>query len=500
MALQYAKVTGRYTLLIEDQIRDVDHDLDEVPLSGTVTFTPRWPKGMTQGKASEPPRLVSAKPVKALVSSGDITSLSGTVSEIGDVPAGPGQSLVSWVGDTPLWWVATFDVGYNGTPVVIPSVVVDLSEGDVDLTTLLSASGFPTMDTSEIEAVIADVKSMSRAAEDAIRRAEAAADAVGEVDAAAREAVRVAAESATAAETSAADSEASAVRAEAGADRVGSAEAVLDARDQATAAATTATGAAATATEQADWATTEADRAGSEADRATEQATAAAGSSEAAHADAVATAADRVKTTADATATAADRVATAADRTATGQARSQTWASADKAAGSATTATTQADRAESEADRASAAADLADGAAVQAVTERVDALLDGAPEAYDTLSEIAAKLADQDDVASAMTAQIGQKADTTDAYGKTVARYESGSSQWIEVGDNGYNGGDYMSGGALNLRSADSRYASKTDLATVKATAEAALPASMLQVVDAAPDDPTAGVFYFVRE
>lgn len=127
-------------------------------------------------------------------------------------------------------------------------------------------------------------------------------------------------------------------------------------------------------------------------------------------------------------------------------------------------------------------------------------LLSGAPEAYDTLSEIAEKLADQDDVASAMTAQIGQKADTTDVYGKTVARYESGSSQWIEVGDNGYNGGDYMSGGALNLRSADSRYASKTDLATVKATAEAALPASMLQVVDAAPDDPTTGVFYFVRE
>lgn len=161
-----------------------------------------------------------------------------------------------------------------------------------------------------------------------------------------------------------------------------------------------------------------ASKAKAEADRATEQASASSGSADAAHADAVATAADRVKTTADATATAADRVKTGQDRTATGQARSQTWESADKAAASASTATTEADRATteadragSEADRAETAADLADGAAVQAVTERVDTLLAGAPDAYDTLSEIAEKLAGQDDVASAMTAQIGQKAD-----------------------------------------------------------------------------------------
>lgn len=500
MAITHHKVTGMLTLFIADQITDEDHQLDEVNLMGTVTWKPVFPKGMSQAKASEPARLVSLKPIKSLVSAGQIVSLSGTVSEIGDVPGDVGQELPVMIDDTPVWWRASFDVHYESTAVTIPTMLVDATEGDVDITTLVSAGGFPEVPTDDIESVIATVRSMSRAAEDAIRRAEAAADAVGEVDAAAREAVRVAAESATAAETSAADSEASAVRAEAGADRVGSAEAVLDARDQATAAATTATGAAATATEQADRATTEADRAGSEADRATGQASAASGSADAARADAVATAADRVKTTADATATAADRVATAADRVATGDDRVAAAQSATTAEGAASTATEQADRATTEADRAEAAADLADGAAVQAVTERVDVLLAGAPEAYDTLSEIAEKLADQDDVASAMTAQIGQKADTTDAYGKTVARYESGSSQWIEVGDNGYNGGDYMSGGALNLRSADSRYASKTDLATVKATAEAALPASMLQVVAAAPDDPTTGVFYFVRE
>lgn len=421
MALQYAKVTGRYTLLIEDQIRDVDHDLDEVPLSGTVTFTPRWPKGMTQGRDDSPSRLVSAKPVKALVSSGDITSLSGTVSEIGDVPAGPGQSLVSWVGDTPLWWVATFDVGYNGTPVVIPSVVVDLSEGDVDLTTLLSASGFPTMDTSEIEAVIADVKSMSRAAEDAIRRAEAAADAVGEVDAAAREAVRVAGESASAAETSAAASEASAVRAEAGADRVGSAEAVLDARDRAAAAATTATGAAATATEQADRATTEADRAGSEADRASEQATAAAGAADAA-----------VVAQGEATAS-ADRAAEQADRsekyakigrgyndtawTARGDAldaRDQATAAATTATGAATTATTQADRAKSEADRAQSAADSVDTDVIrQEVTGQIAAVVDGAPADLDTIREVAEYAQENRDITDTLNAALGSKLDAS---------------------------------------------------------------------------------------
>lgn len=454
-------------------------------LSGTATFTPVGLTGVSVD--DEPDWYIVARPRTGNYTLGRLVGQDGAqgvrlVSEVN------GHAVVYRV-ERALRWNGQLVPGVDPVHVVLSGETIHLPD-----TTLVDGGG------ADFGQALVTVEEFIERARTAAVRAEAAADAVGEVDAAAREAVRVAAESATAAETSAADSAASAVRAEAGADRVGSAEVVLDARDRATAAATTATGAAATATEQADRATTEADRAGSEADRATEQATAAAGSADAARADAVATGADRVKTTADATATAADRVATAADRTATGQARSQTWASADKAAGSATTATTQADRAESEADRASAAADLADGAAVQAVTERVDVLLAGAPEAYDTLSEIAEKLADQDDVASAMTAQIGQKADTTDAYGKTVARYESGSSQWIEVGDNGYNGGDYMSGGALNLRSADSRYASKTDLATVKATAEAALPASMLQVVDAAPDDPTTGVFYFVRE
>lgn len=506
MAITHNRVTGLLTLFIMDMIQDEDHQLDEVNLTGTVTWTPVLPKGLSQAKAMGPNRLVSLKPIKSLVSAGQIVSLSGTVSEIGDVPGDVGQELPVMIDDTPVWWRASFDVHYESTAVTIPTMLVDATEGDVDITTLVSAGGFPEVPTGDIESVIATVRSMSRAAEDAIRRAEAAADAVGEVDAAAREAVRVAGESATAAESSAAASEASAVRAEAGADRVGSAEVILDARDRATAAATTATGAAATATEQADRATTEADRAGSEADRATEQASAAAGSSEAAHADAVATAADRVKTTADATATAADRVATGEDLAAAESARdgavsasgfAAEWQS--QARDQAGLAKTEADRAKTEADRAQAAADSVDTDVIrQEVTDQIAVVVDGAPQDLDTIREVAEYAQENRDITDTLNAAIGQKADATDADGKTVARYESGSSQWLKVGDNGYNGGDYMSGGALNLRSADSRYASKTDLATVKATAEAALPAEKIQVVAAIPATPVAGTIYFV--
>ncbi|WP_417287103.1 hypothetical protein [Corynebacterium variabile] len=461
-----------------DMIQDEDHQLDEVNLTGTVTWTPVLPKGLSQAKAMGPNRLVSLKPIKSLVSAGQIVSLSGTVSEIGDVPGDVGQELPVMIDDTPVWWRASFDVHYESTSVVIPSMLVDATEGDVDITTLVSAGGFPEVPTGDIESVIATVRSMSRAAEDAIRRAEAAADAVGEVDAAAREAVRVAGESASAAESSATASEASAVRAEAGADRVGSAEAVLDARNQATAAATTATGAATTATEQADRATTEADRAGSEADRATEQASAAAGSSEAAHADAVATAADRVKTTADATATAADRVATAADRTSTGQARSQTWAAADKAAGSATTATTQADRAKAEADRAQTAADSVDTDMIrQEVTGQIAAVVDGAPKDLDTIREVAEYAQENRDITDTLNAAIGQKADK--AHTHAVADVTGLQA-------------------ALDGKAASSHTHTMAQVTGLNTALGAKLDASKIQVVTAMPATPVAGTIYYV--
>lgn len=188
MAIVHHTVTGHLTLFVMDQIADVDHQLDEVNLTGTVTWTPVLPRGLSQAKAMGPNRLVSLKPIKSLVSAGQIVSLSGTVSEIGDVPGDVGQELPVMIDDTPVWWRASFDVHYESTAVTIPTMLVDATEGDVDITTLVSAGGFPEVPTGDIESVIATVRSMSRAAEDAIRRAEVAAEAVGEVDVSARRA------------------------------------------------------------------------------------------------------------------------------------------------------------------------------------------------------------------------------------------------------------------------------------------------------------------------
>jgi len=481
VAITHNRVTGLLTLFIMDMIQDEDHQLDEVKLTGTVTWTPVLPKGLSQAKATGPNRLVSLKTIKSLVSAGQIVSLSGTVSEIGDVPGDVGQELPVMIDDTPVWWRASFDVHYESTAVTIPTMLVDATEGDVDITTLVSAGGFPevpTMDTSEIEAVIADVKSMSRAAEDAIRRAEAAADAVGEVDAAAREAVRVAGESATAAAASAAASEASAVRAEAGADRVGSAEVVLDARDQATAAATTATGAASTATEQSNRAKMEADRAGSEADRATEQASAA--SSSATDADASATVAEghAQAAQADAVATAADRAQTGEDRTATGEDRTAAVTSATTAEDAASTATAEADRATTEADRAQAAADSVDTDVIRReVTDQIAAVVDGAPEDLDTIREVAEYAQENRDITDTLNAAIGQKADK-------VHTHAVADVTGLQA--------------ALDGKAASSHTHTTSQVTGLDTALGAKLDASKIQVVTAMPTTPVAGTIYFV--
>lgn len=272
--------------------------------------------------------------------------------------------------------------------------------------------------------------------------------------------------------------EAAATRAEAGADRVGTAEAVLGARDQAVAAASTATGAATTAT-------TEADRAGSRATAADGSATQA-GTSETnaktsetnAHADAVATAADRAQTGADRVVTGADRTATTTARDAATQAVTDATGQADRATTGANRAEAEATRAKTEADRASAAADLADGAAVQAVTERVDTLLAGAPAAYDTLLEIATKLSGQDDVAAAMTAQIGQKAETS------VVAALSTKVDGILV--------------ALDGKAPTVHSHTMAQVTGLDAALGAKLDASKIQTVSMMPATPVAGTFYFV--
>lgn len=138
--------------------------------------------------------------------------------------------------------------------------------------------------------------------------------------------------------------------------------------------------------------------------------------------------------------------ASAAAETATTQAETATdraGAAAESAAAageseanvavSAQTATQQADRSTSEADRAKSEADRAGQAAedssVKAVADKVNELLAGAPEAYDTLLEIAQELERGASAEAALTAAIAGKApashehwarDVWDASGETV--------------------------------------------------------------------------------
>lgn len=107
--------------------------------------------------------------------------------------------------------------------------------------------------------------------------------------------------------------------------------------------------------------------------------------------------------------TATDRAVAAAESAA------NAGESETSSAASAQTATQQADRATSEADRSKVEADRAAQSAadssVKAVNDRVNALLAGAPEAYDTLLEVAEELARGQSAEAALTQAIAAKAD-----------------------------------------------------------------------------------------
>ena len=120
------------------------------------------------------------------------------------------------------------------------------------------------------------------------------------------------------------------------------------------------------------------------------------------------------------TAVGAAETAKAQAETATGSAGAAAGSAAaageseTRAAASAQTATQQADRATSEADRSKTEADRAaseaESSAVKAVAEKVDELLAGAPEAYDTLLEIAEELERSQSVEAVLVKEIAGKA------------------------------------------------------------------------------------------
>ena len=116
-------------------------------------------------------------------------------------------------------------------------------------------------------------------------------------------------------------------------------------------------------------------------------------------AEANAAASEQAAATSASNAASSETSAAASAQTATQQ--------ADRATGEADRATSEADRSKTEADRA---ASEAEASSVKAVAEKVDELLAGAPEAYDTLLEIAEELERSQSAEAALVKEIAGKA------------------------------------------------------------------------------------------
>lgn len=183
MSIRHEMITGRWTLLVEDSHADDDAYLDEVPLTGTVTFTPVWPEGVVAAPAggdTDPLRLVAAQPVTALVADGTLTDLQGR----------EGQPLPVQIGEVELWWRARFTVHYRGIEVPLNPLLVDATEGPVNLSTLLSAKGYPADDLSGLEAIRATVLRQSREVAAALDLVNRAAESVEDLQRRADEAIQ----------------------------------------------------------------------------------------------------------------------------------------------------------------------------------------------------------------------------------------------------------------------------------------------------------------------
>ncbi|WP_291479813.1 hypothetical protein [Corynebacterium sp.] len=183
MSIRHEMITGRWSLLIEDSHADDDAYLDEVPLTGKVTFTPVWPEGVVAAPAGgddEPLRLVAAQPVTALVADGILTDLQGR----------EGQPLPVQIGEVELWWRARFDVHYRGIEVPLNPLLVDATEGPVELSTLISAKGYPDDDLSGLEAIRATVRRQAREVADALDLVNRAAASVEDLQKRADEAIQ----------------------------------------------------------------------------------------------------------------------------------------------------------------------------------------------------------------------------------------------------------------------------------------------------------------------
>ena len=290
------------------------------------------------------------------------------------------------------------------------------------------------------------------------------------------------------------EAEASAGRAEASAGRAEGA--AIDAESAASESASAAGRASESAQAASDSASVASEYAGAAAAFAQE----ADESSSAASADAAAAKgdADRAAEQAQSANTAVSQAGEARD--AASQSARQAGEHARAAAASAVAAGEHADRAESAADRAGQAA--AD-ASVSAVAAKVEELTRDAPEAFDTLAEIAAELEEGTSARAALTKQISEKADlehthtTADVAGLDAALAgkadASHTHTTAQITDSTY-------GKPLDVAIQQHVLSALqlTDLPTRIQQLEQEMP--IIQVVDALPEEPRESTIYLVKE
>lgn len=207
----------------------------------------------------------------------------------------------------------------------------------------------------------------------------------------------------------------------------------------------------------------------------------------------------------DAKATAEDREAVREDRLATGSARNAAQSAqkgAEEAQGKAEgAAETAGDHAEATAEdrrRAEQAADEADGTAIRAVTERVDELLEGAPDQYDTLKEVADWIAGAEDTGAGLIESISDKSDkghthpTSEIDGLDQAVYNKADKGHTHTGDEV----------SVSITVGDESVETSVQDAVVGIVEDMGqfMSKSSIQVVDELPESPASNVIYLVRE
>lgn len=497
---------------------DEDTHPERLPVYGNVTFTPVLAKGdaVTMVEDGQPVTFVPM-PVEARISDGVIFHRSEDFIEL----LAGGEDMQP----ERLVWRATFsNMQSGGKPFTLRPVVFEaVPDGTVDLTRVAPVAGTPgvgvtrgrdgdTITGFEVagESLVLRVRSGEGVVSEVpVPLGDVARTVAGGVLDSAESAAGRAEGAAERVDRWASEAEASAGRAEGAAGEAGAAAGRADASAQA------ASQSASAASGSVDSARAQAEAAAASAGEAEESSSAAGVSAAAAKEDA-----DRAAAQAQSADTAVSQAGEARD--AASQSASQAGDSARAAAVSASEASESADRAQRSAEHAGEAAT---NASVSAVAAKVEELTRDAPEAFDTLAEIAAELEEGTSVRAALTKQIAEKADaehthtTADVEGLDAALASKAEKSHSHEMSQITGLSDELAGKAAashthtTAQITDSTYGTPLNVA-IQQHVISSLPLTdipvriqqleedmpVIQVVDALPESPKESTIYLVKE